>query len=279
MRGGVLTWADVNRIDPDYIVLSSSLYGAAWMKNLIATQRFERSDPREYNVRLYQDLLLSDEPGRTNIPRIQLEKIIRPQGRRLSAAMKPIMARLGAVCADWWFCEENFADQVKLGTDIERRIRLLADNRAEPLSGPELRIYRIRKGKAFGAGTAAGYNVANAFDHSTTAWACAYFGSAAKQCSIGYDFGAEDKTSVKAVEVQWVYGLSTPPAFNIEYSDDNVIWTSGARMDVREYPADTPNFRIDSFSVPDCGPHRYWRLTISEMPDNVGFAIAELKFL
>src|SRR6185295_17025130 len=48
---------------PDYLVLSGSLYDAAWYQTLRSTQSLEREDPYPFNVRLYQDLLTRNDPG------------------------------------------------------------------------------------------------------------------------------------------------------------------------------------------------------------------------
>jgi hypothetical protein len=78
MHGGVLTWPAVKAADPDYIVLSSSLFDSAWMKHLVETQRLARCDPAAFNVRLYQDLLAAEDPGPTKMESVHLVTILRP---------------------------------------------------------------------------------------------------------------------------------------------------------------------------------------------------------
>jgi hypothetical protein len=63
MHGGVLTWHVIPHYTPDYLVLSGSLYDAAWYRTLRSTQSLEREDPYPFNVRLYQDLLTRNDPG------------------------------------------------------------------------------------------------------------------------------------------------------------------------------------------------------------------------
>ena len=105
---------------PDYIVLSSSLFGAGWMQNLIASQRLEREDPDPFNVRVYQDLLPTNSPGPTHVLGIALAGVVRPTG--------PSSTCSGVLdCAD----------------AVVRRLRSLASEHERPLVGPEIQIYRV----------------------------------------------------------------------------------------------------------------------------------------
>ena len=110
------------------------------------------------------------------------------------------------------------------------------------------------------------------------AWLCRFTGEAAKDCTIGYDFGHGDEKTVRSVEIQWVYGSATPAAIGIEYSDDNSIWTPAATLAVSPYPSSAATHRIDSFNVPESGRHRYWRIKAEQLPEKGGFAVAELRF-
>jgi hypothetical protein len=140
LHGGVLTWRDVERERPDYVVLSSSLFGADWMQSLIATQRLDRQDADAFNVRLYQDLLATDTPGPTDVPGVELAGVLRPALGRTGAA--PPRA-----CHGLPVCDLGVVDLGALigrGESVERRTRALARSGDEPLTGPEIRIYRVR---------------------------------------------------------------------------------------------------------------------------------------
>ena len=120
LHGGVLTWSDVERRRPDFIVLSSSLFGADWMQRLIARQRLERDDPNPFNVRVYQELLPTTSPGPTQVPGIVLAGVLRPTDPTSN-------------CSGLADCAE----------DVERRLRSLAPGDDRSLVGPEIRIYRV----------------------------------------------------------------------------------------------------------------------------------------
>ena len=143
MQGGVLTWGAVDTIDPDYIVLSKSLWGAEWMQRLIARQRLARRNPEPFNVSLYQDLLATKAPGPTKIPGIELEGILRP------APVSRQSSRLGDLansCAGVVLCDLGVVDvqsELVLAADVERRVRALRSAGSAPVIGPELWIYHV----------------------------------------------------------------------------------------------------------------------------------------
>jgi len=76
MYGGVLTWTGVNTLDPEYIILSSSLYGSPHYARLIETQRLGAGDPNPFSMRLYQALIPTSVPGPTAAGGITLVKEI-----------------------------------------------------------------------------------------------------------------------------------------------------------------------------------------------------------
>jgi len=139
LQGGVLTWPAVDRERPDYIVLSSSLFGAAWMQNLIAEQRLARGDPDPFNVHLYQDLLPTQTPGPTAARGVDLETVIRSTAREPDSRLHS----WANSCSGSSLCDASGLDgQLGHVADIEQRIADLAGDRS-PIVGPELRIFRV----------------------------------------------------------------------------------------------------------------------------------------
>jgi hypothetical protein len=279
MHGGVMTWPAVEKVDPDYIVLSSSLFDADWMRNLIATKNLQGNASPGIDVRLYQDLLSADKPGPTKIPGIDLVDIIKAQ------ESKSWLSQLATHCNLQSWCNNLFYDLAPTMVGLAQVELALTSRNSESgrlQTGPELRIYRIdKKGRpaAFASETADRYKPANAFDGTQTAWACRFFGEAARQCHIGYDFGEGGERRVRSVRIQWVYGASTPRAVRVEYSDDKSSWVTAAVVPVNPYPGSTANFRVDMFALPDSGKHRYWRVVVDDVAAGTGFAVAELTFL
>jgi hypothetical protein len=138
--GGVLTWPEADRLHPDYIVLSSSLFGAGWMQNLIAKQHLARGNPDPYNVHLYQDLVATAKPGPTKARGVVLEKIVRPDLPVEPSRLADLAAHCSALCN---LGIVDLRSELGLAAIIEQRLRALHDAGTAPLAGPELRIYHV----------------------------------------------------------------------------------------------------------------------------------------
>jgi hypothetical protein len=69
--------------------------------------------------------------------------------------------------------------------------------------------------------------------------ALSLYREAAKDCTIGYDFGYDGEETVRSVDVKWIYRVAKPAAIRIEYSDDNSIWTLAAALEVSSSTAAT----------------------------------------
>lgn len=86
MYGGVLTWSGVNRLDPEYIILSNSLYGSPHYAKMIETQRLAADDPSEISMLMYQALVPTQVPGPTAAEGISFIKEIAPVSSGLTAS-------------------------------------------------------------------------------------------------------------------------------------------------------------------------------------------------
>jgi hypothetical protein len=146
LHGGVLTWNAIEILKPQYVVLSQSLWGAAWMQELIETQKETRKDPDAFNVRLYQDLLPTTRPGPTRVPGFELAGVIRATGAETIARQQSRIEGAGNACDGPLVCNLGVIDlkpHLYAAAGLERRIRALALDGREPLTGPEIRIYRV----------------------------------------------------------------------------------------------------------------------------------------
>lgn len=310
MHGGVLTWAQVEYYDPDYIVLSSSLNATPWAKHLIETQKSHPLELSPYNMRLYQDLLSAKEIGEKPVPGVVYVKRISPilatllndipARRPLSAEAQviadQIAARLGSVfdyCSKTYLlCHSplhDFLTPLQQGADIERRVRALFANFDDPLMGPELRFFKVNRpgsleGRAapFADGTRDGTHARHGFGIGGAFWLCAYAGEKARDaCAIGYDFGMGGETAVRRVSLTWHNPSVTPRRFSIEHSDDKQTWTT---ISVYATDAATPvkgaaETRQQSVTLPDVGRHRYWRLRAAELAgSDAQFGVGGLIF-
>lgn len=296
MHGGVLTWAQVEYYDPDYIVLSSSLNATPWAKHLIETQRSHPLELSPYNMRLYQDLLSAREIGEAPVPGITYVKRITPILATLLndiPARRPIppearviadqiAARLDPVfefCSNAYpLCYSPLHDlltPLQQGADIERRVRALFANFDGPLMGPELRLFKVNRpggvdsrAAPFADGTKDGTHARHGFGIGGALWMCSYVGEKARDaCAIGYDYGRGGETAVRRLAVTWHNASVTPRRFSVEYSGDKRTWTSAASFstDPATPVAGTPGTRQQVVVVPDAGRHRYWRIRADEL--------------
>ena len=90
MYGGVLTWSGVKQFDPEYIILSSSLYGSALYAKLIQTQKLAENDPNPFSMRLYQALIPTKQFGPTAASGISYIAKIEADQRWLTAHNIPL---------------------------------------------------------------------------------------------------------------------------------------------------------------------------------------------
>jgi len=141
MHGGVLTWPAVKTYDPDYIVLSGSLYNAPWYVQLRRTQKLDHQDSNPFSMRLYQDLLVRDDPGPV-MTGVDLIKVISP-------APDLSMTRRGWLRAVEDFLQSqlnnvpSMANPISASLQKASMILALGD---EPRNGPELRVFRFNGG-------------------------------------------------------------------------------------------------------------------------------------
>jgi hypothetical protein len=148
MRGGVMTWPFVDVFKPDYLILSGSLYNQDHIRNLMNTQRFDRDNPDEFSVRLYQDLLASDAVGETIAPGVELVRIFKPlawaEDLRLTieagGAGAGLRDRIAAVLAG--AALGITASTPQFGYAVTRLAQLVS-SRTEATDGPEMRLYRF----------------------------------------------------------------------------------------------------------------------------------------
>jgi len=255
MHGGVLTWNDVNKYDPDYIVLSSSLYGSTHYTELRRTQKLERDDPYAFSMRFYQDVLTHDDLGPTDVPGITLVKIMRPEPFAYGTTL------VSATSA--WFNAAFSASRA-------------------PISGPELRLFRVahpgslngRQGP-FASGTLVGYSASYIADRTRAAWAADKPGPGSW---VAYDFGSGATAAVRKLAIEWVAPYATPLRLRVEFSDDAEHYQTATVLDTG-LPPDSPLWAKRDYELPDVGRHRIWRAVAADISSTAYFAVAELRFV
>ncbi|MGE0653644.1 MAG: discoidin domain-containing protein, partial [Alphaproteobacteria bacterium] len=282
MFGGVLKWDDLETIDPDYFVLSSSIYDAEHYRKLRETQSLDRNDPYPYSVRLYQDLLA-----------MNTKSIVPPQGIEHLVTMAAVQEQAGRIVP--WPASAHSVPVA--GTMLEAldgtvaglqrafsAIRAIISPPPVPNGGATLSLYRRNpvgspngRPVPLASSSAEGQPPAYGFDGSAAAWA-SLPGEPASGQFIGYDFGDRTTKEVERLRIEWIFADSTPKAIRMEVSDDGKAWRSVARFEVAPYDADAPNLRTDEFLLDRPERGRFWRVVADDDTKTL-FGVAELMLL
>lgn len=134
-------------------------------------------------------------------------------------------------------------------------------------------------------GFSGGEPATGAFDDTNAAiWVTAAPSSNRNNCWIGYDFGSPIEIDRFAIQARGTSVTMSPKTFRLEYSDDNVTWTTLFQ------PADQTGWAINEqrlFTAPSYsqtysgsphGAHRYWRVHMARSNSGSStFSAAEVE--
>lgn len=130
-----------------------------------------------------------------------------------------------------------------------------------PQSSGTLSADVATSGQAIGSGWTIGGGVSAAFDNSTADNSSNYCGTNVGGSSgiVGQDFGSGVTKNIQQVTlVQGTAGgfftTQCMTSIKVQWSDDNSSWTDATTL------APTTVATKQTFSVPDSGAHRYWRI-------------------
>lgn len=142
IRSSHPNWPRIAEIHPDYLVLSSWVYNAPHYQRLIAEQALAPGETYLFSVRVYQDLLNSDDLGPTRIPGIDYVADIKP------AAL--VLSPNGAVALPRWAPLWLTQSDVLLRL-VMAKVEAIWRPSAVPVAGAEFRVYRLDKDAAANA--------------------------------------------------------------------------------------------------------------------------------
>jgi hypothetical protein len=281
MHGGLLRWRDLRDADfafPDYIVISSSIYGSQFWAPKIAEQRRPRVDDYGFTMRLYQDLLhRPGAPGRA-IPWIEHVATVAPETVDREKYERPPPSFTAGPMAS-----RVFHSIRKLYSNISDFERLADLYRAGGLAiGPELRIYRVNpresacpREEAFASEPSTSAEARWAFDGNTgTRWAAGARGQKARRAFVGIDLGCDTEAGGDSVAIRWIDIASTPAAIAIEISENGVEWRTVARHSPYLSAASPAN--VDTVKLDRTTRARYWRVVAEDVPEGRGFALYDV---
>jgi len=144
MFGSALNWDAVDAKAPDYIVLSSSIYGAPHYRPLIERQKLGRDDLQDRDtgaksVRLYQDLLPYERFGPTELAGIDYvaeimakEVPFKQPAWSLPSQLPLLNWALTSIRLSEYWLRESFA-----------LILVVISPESQPIEGATFRVYRI----------------------------------------------------------------------------------------------------------------------------------------
>ncbi len=282
MHGGLMPWAALRLHDPDYVILSSSIFESPWYAKLIATQEIGRTEPFVYNVRLYQDFLGTRNSGQPVPPWVEAVHTISPtppETYHTSAWLMALCDSLPAISQPFVNALTGFDANIWQSSILLRNVV----GQRNDVFGPTLKIFRLKGAdEACGrekvtetGGTLEGYQAAFAFNGTSAAWVSAKVGKAAIGATITMNFGCGTNQGGPTIDILWVTDVTRPHGFRIEASHDGKDWINLGEFSTRNDPpfvAGKPNRYILNQSL----RAQYWRFTVTEMPERAFMAVGDI---
>lgn len=289
MHGGLLTWNAIRYIEPDYVILSSSIYHSAWYAKLISEQNRTREDNYVYNVRLYQDFLgrrgpvgdsgNAQEDIKPALPWIHLIHTVRPTP---TPQFKPPTWLSGflqiPLASDFLYKEvrKKLIWLHNLGTQWSNIIGDRFD-----LQGVELSVFQFSPANAqcgrehaesLGPHAAANKPIF-AFDGLPSYWLGKNTGTEAVGTGTMMDYGCDTKVGGKFLRVEWATPETRPESFRVEVSDNARIWRT-----VGEFKYDDSDGKplSDTYVLARQEKGRFWRLVATSVDPGAYFAVKNI---
>ncbi len=270
-------WRKVTGYDPDYLVLSSGVYDFPLYRALIKQQKRSADDTDQFSVRLYQDLLRTEQLGPTGVQGVEYVADIAPAG--LPPVASIWVPQVQAPGIGWAL--GKLAQTEAMTRLVAAKAETIWSPSPVPVVGAAFRVYRFNppgtpngRPAAIASSAQPGREARYAFDGSPAFWAAASVDQSAAY--VGYDFGDHSARPVREVRVQWVGAAQTPDSVAVAYSDDGTDWTVAGSFPIAPLAAGAK--RVDALPLPAGDPHRFWRLQAHCSAMAADFAVAELYF-
>ena len=291
MFGDLLKYNDLYERQPDYIVLSASMYDARHYAELLKTQHFTMQNEGPYSVRLYQDLLNTEKPGTMASPGIEYVRSFTASAGRLqdcvtgdetersykpwlgeaafSQASELILSLFGGSWIGLWLVE-RVAPQVWLFNHAGKLVDAIV-GRICITTGWTLRLYRIHPpgspdgfSTPFASSTRKGFTALAAFDGQPSTWAPAP--EEALNSAIGFDFGGGGEKPITRVRIGSAHAELA--ATKVEVLNTPTTGRTGKSGGVFEVDIDRSHNGVSSDHelLNQVGAHRLWRVGVPRGP-------------
>jgi len=286
MHGGLMRWFDLRFYDPDYVVLSSSIYESSWWARQIQEQTFARDSQEQLSVRLYQDFLGTNTGGVPAYQWIEEVGVVAPTAppAPFDVTTSAIFGVLADVPVVGPSLASGFADFRAVTHTVVRIAHNITGTRRD-ITGPTLRVFKIAPAEgscgresAFASSTLnAAYRPVYAFDGMPgRAWTSTERGAAVVGEFVGIDFGCETELTGDNVAVEWGLPADVPTRLSIEVSEDGEIWAVLGEYEPQIAKSGAIG-QISVFDLPRTVQSRFWRVkAIGDSPDG-GFFIRDIR--
>jgi Dolichyl-phosphate-mannose-protein mannosyltransferase len=302
MNGHLITYNDVYAERPTYIILASHMYDAPHFAEMRKTQRYTMQNEGRNSLRLYQDLLASDQPGPTNVPGVEYVRSFSGETDR----REDCPGRTGEGPYEYWLGAHGpiiaaaivtrlfggGAVGAWIGSQLSAQLNLVnvagwmiegIRGRVCFTTGQTLRLYRVNQpgslngfSQPIASSSEIGFPALAAFDGEPSQWKPAK--SQAVDAFVGFDFGRDGDKQFGKVRVDWGRPPPSEVALEFQYADFGGEWQSAGRFPVKvRFSAAGP---FSECQLRDgIGAHRLWRMQILQAPPEVEIAVREVRFL
>lgn len=297
---GLLTYDELYARRPDYIILSSSMFGSPHFAQMRKTQRFTMQNEGPFSVRLYQDLLDNETSKPVAMPGIQYIRSFSEDVRDCTEpsqqkAYKPwldedvpgqlydtMVGIFGANPIGIWLAAGASAQ----ARNVNYAGRMIDATRGKICIsfGPTLHLFRVippgtEQGfsQPIASSSWQGLRPLNAFDgDKQSSWMPDPNGTEPEPW-VGFDFGKGAAKRPSQVKIEWLKATLVAPRIEVEYADWGQEWHSAG-----VFPVDIANATsslISEYTLPSqTGNHRLWRIVFHDLKSRL-VAVREVRFL
>jgi hypothetical protein len=301
MNGHLITYNEVYAERPEYLILSGHMYDAPHYAEMRKSQAYTMQNEGPNSLRLYQDLLATDEPGPTKVPGIDYLRSFSAEsdrrddcpGRAGEGPYQPWLGESGpglAAAAVQRFFGGTIGTWIAAHVNVQLFLLNAAGRMVDGIrgrvcftSGPTLRLYKVHPpgsptgfSQPFASSAEPGSPPLAAFDGKPSVWRPAR--GQARDAFVGFDFGYGGDKEFTKVRVDWGRVLRREFAIEFQYADFGGEWASAGvfRASPRVAGADASS----EYRLPDdLGAHRLWRMQIRDSAPDEELAVREVRFL
>lgn len=298
-RGDLMTYNELYAYRPDYLILSSSMFGAAHFAQLRKSQHSTMQNEGRFSVRLYQDFL-DNETSKPLTPAFaqyvrsfsegtwDCTKMDEPKtyetwlGDAAPGRSNEMMIGIfGANSVGAWLAQRA-STQMQYVNYAGRFIDAIRGKICIS-TGPTLHLFRINP-----PGTEHGFpqpiassswnrlQPLNAFDGGPSHWMPSR-SDPGRSPWVGFDFGGGSAKAPSQIRIEWFKGDLVAPRIEVEYADWNQEWRSAGVFDV-DAGAVKSSLVSNHQLPPAIGRHRLWRVVFHDV-DKSMVAVREVRFL